>query len=135
VLLALGLALVVPVVWPGTAAARFTTRALGTATASTTTVAPPTGLSSAGSTTCILSLTTSYTVRVTWTAGPTPRVSAYRVTESVDGVARAPVDVATTSYTRAATKPLLGPVTHSIAVAALTDYGWVSAPATVGYTC
>jgi hypothetical protein len=129
------LACALPLLGPSPAAATFTTRALGATTASTATVAPPTGLSTAGSTTCVLGLTTSYTVRVTWTASPTARVSAYRVTETVGGVPRAPVDVATTSFSRVASKALIGSVTHSIAVQARTDYGWTSTAATVGYTC
>lgn len=134
-LVLLALALAVPLLRPGPAGATFTTRVLGATTATTLTVAPPTGLSTATSTVCVLSVTTSYTLRVTWTASPTARVVGYRVTETVDGVARAPVDVATTAYSRVATKTLLVPVTHSVAVQARTDYGWLSVPATVGYTC
>lgn len=120
---------------PGAASAAFVTRVTAAATTTTATVAPPTSLTTAGSTTCVLSLTTSYTVRVSWTASSTARVSGYRVTETVNGTPRAVVPVAATTFTRTATKALVGTATHSFSVVAVTDYGWLSVPAVVGYTC
>ncbi|GHE09387.1 hypothetical protein [Klenkia taihuensis] len=134
-LVLLGAAVAVPLASPGPAAASFTTRVVAAATATTASVAPPTSPGTAGSTACVPGLTTSYTVRLSWTASASARVSSYRVTETVGGVARAPVTVSTTSWSRTASKTLLTTVTHQLAVVAVTSYGWTSVPATAVYTC
>jgi hypothetical protein len=119
---------------PGTASARFTASVVAPVSVGTATIAPPTGTSTAGSTSCSL-LTTGYTVRVGWTASTTARVTGYRVTETVNGTARPVVTVGGTSTSRAATKAVLSTATHSFSVVAVTDYGWLSVPGTVTYTC
>lgn len=129
------LACAVLVTSPSAASAAFTARAAAPLTVGTATVAPATAPTTAGSTACVLSLTTSYTVRISWTASTTARVTGYVVTETVNGVARAPVTLAGTSAQRAATKPALQTATHAFSIVARTDYGWTAVPATVTFRC
>lgn len=111
----------------GTASAAFTDQEVASTSVGTATVAGVTGQGGTAGT-C---RTTGSTVSLTWTASTTARVTSYRLTDN--GTTRATV-TGRTSTSGSFTAPRTGGA-HSVAIVAVTDYGWTATVTVGSFTC
>jgi hypothetical protein len=111
----------------GTASAAFTDAETGSTTVGTATVA---GVTNQKGTTNGCPATGS-TVSLTWTASTTARVTSYRLVDN--GTTRATI-TGRTSTSGSYTAPKTGG-SHSVAIVAVTDYGWTASVTVGSFTC